>query len=351
METSTPITQNPLMQRQRTSDKMITSLRFFIVIVLALVSVKIGATTIVIVNGDGAGEGFNSNQPVSAVPGNSATTLGQQYLNVFLAAADFWESKIDSSVPIRMDASIDPLICTATGAQLGGAGPNNGFFNFSGAPKTSTIYPSALANSLAGQDLDPTDNDLTAVFNSLLNGNPSCLGGIRWWLGIDSPAPSGTISLFDTVLHEIGHGIGFLTFTSANGTRPLNLTDAYADNLFDLSRNRAWPALSNAQRAASSTNTGNLVWRGANVEARAGVITGGRRQGSLRMFAPSPFQQGSSVSHWDTALSPDELMEPFATPTSNSCATILALKDMGWKTRNECGRPVVAPILPLLLDD
>ncbi len=49
------------------------------------------------------------------------------------------------------------------------------------------------------------------------------------------------------------------------------------------------------------------------------------------MFAPRSFQQGSSVSHWDTSLSPDELMEPSATPTSDDRSTVQLLKDIGWR--------------------
>jgi len=313
------------------------------------------ATTITIVNTDGPGEGFNSSASVAPVPGNSATTLGQQYMNVFEAAATYWEGKVDSNVVIRVEAAFDPLICTATGAQLGGAGPVNAFVNFPNAPRTNTIYTVAQANSLAGEDLDPGFNDIGSVFNSRLNGNASCLGGIRWWNGIDSPAVSGTISLYDTVLHEIGHGLGFLTFVNANGQRLANFNDTYMLNLFDVGQNRSWAAMNDSQRRSSAISNGALVWNGPNVAADAGVFTAGRNSGFLRIFAPNPYQPGSSNSHWDTVLGPNELMEPFATPTSNSCATILAFKDMGWNTRNECSDGNDASAMPsifiLLLDD
>ena len=194
---------------------------------------------------------------------------------------------------------------------------------------------------------------MQAVFNSLLDGNSSCLGGTRWWLGINSPAIPGTVSLFDTVAHELGHGLGFATFVDSDGRRISNglssFNDVYMLNLFDLDQNRAWADMSDAQRAASSINTGRVIWSGANVASNAEVFTGGRSNGSLRVYAPNPYESGSSISHWDTTLSPDELMEPFATRVFNACATILALKDMGWRTKNECidsnGRPVFIPCL------
>jgi len=323
--------------------------------VSVLFATQVSATTIEIVNQDSAGEGFRSTQPVSPVPGNSATTLGEQFLNVFEAAAGVWEKRIDSPVTILIDAALDPLPCGPTSGVLGAAGPQAAFINFPNAPRSNTIYIVAQANSLAGEDLDPGASDIGATFNSQL-GTPGCLTSISWWLGINSPAPAGTISLFDTVLHEIGHGVGFLSLVSPEGQRLADLNDAYSLNLFDVSRGLPWTALSDAGRRASSRNNGGLVWNGNNVGAGAGVITGGRTNGRLRMFAPTTFNPGSSVSHWDVALSPDELMEPFATQTSSGCATVLALKDMGWRTMNECdplspGRPTIAPLLNLLLEE
>ena len=47
-----------------------------------------GAATITIVNGDPAGVGFNDATVVAPVGGNTGTTLGQQRLNAFQAAAN-----------------------------------------------------------------------------------------------------------------------------------------------------------------------------------------------------------------------------------------------------------------------
>ena len=52
------------------------------------------------------------------------------------------------------------------------------------------------------------------------------------------------------------------------------------------------------------------------------------------MFAPNPVQFGSSVSHWDTALNPDELMEPSATPFIVDTLTTEAFYEMGWQEPN-----------------
>ncbi len=322
---------------------MVQFLKIFLLTSAVSLSSIAHAANIRIVNTDGPGEGLNSNAQVAPVAGNNGTTLGQQYMNVFRAAAQFFGSRLNSNVEIRLEAAFDPLRCTESSGQLGGAGPLNAFVNFQNAPRRNTAYVGALADALAGRDLDPGGNDIGAVFNSRINGNADCLRGSRWWLGINSPAPARTISLYDTVLHEIAHGLGFLTFVDEDGVRLRSsqgtaFNDAYMLNLFDVVQNRNWAAMTDAQRSQSSLNNGSLVWSGQNVDRGAGVFTGGRNgNGQLRVFAPRTYDDGSSVSHWDTAVGPNELMEPFATPTSNSCATLLALKDMGWRTQNECG--------------
>lgn len=319
---------------------------FFVAICVSSIS---SAATITVVPTDGPGEGFNSAQAVAAVAGNEATTLGQQYTNVFRAAADYYQQRLNSDVEIRIEASFDDLECDVDSGILGRAGPLNAFVNFQNAPNGGTAYVSALANALAGVDLDPGSNDISATFNSSLNGSESCLRGLRWWLGIDSPAPARTTSLYETVLHEIAHGLGFLTFVDEDGSllttqtgRPFN--DPFMLNLFDVLQDLRWSQMDDEQRMRSSLNNGQLVWNGAAVGQGAGVFTGGRNgNGQLRLFAPRTFNGGSSVSHWDTAVGPNELMEPFATPTSDSCATLLALRDMGWQTQNECAAAEPAP--------
>src|ERR1051325_6997239 len=108
----------------------------------ALTSSAFAKATINIRNPDAAGVGFNDATPAAPVGGNPGTTLGQQRLNAFQVAADIWGNTIDSSVPIRIDASFAALPCTATSATLGSAGPTRIFSDFDNAPKTNTWYVS-----------------------------------------------------------------------------------------------------------------------------------------------------------------------------------------------------------------
>src|SRR5262245_64609418 len=96
------------------------------------------AATIVVVNNDGPGEGFNDPTPVAPVGGNPGTTLGAQRLNAFQAAANIWGSLLSTSATITVSAAFDPLPCTATDAVLGQAGPDSFVRDFAGAPLPST---------------------------------------------------------------------------------------------------------------------------------------------------------------------------------------------------------------------
>lgn len=232
-----------------------------------------GAATIVIVNADGANEGFNDPTPTPPVGGNPGTTLGQQRLIAFQHAADIWGSILDSDVTIRVLAAFNPLTCTSTSATLGSAAAIQIFaFNdttFSELPLT--WHPVALANKLVGVDLVTTgssSDDLVAQFNSDLD-NPVCLGSIGWYYGLDNNHGSNS-DLVTVLLHEFGHGLGFANFINeANGILPSGLPDVYSTYTYDIDAGKGWNQMTNAERVTSSLNDQRVVWSGINVQAAA----------------------------------------------------------------------------------
>jgi len=312
-------------------------------IVLSAFATVTQATTIVISNVDSAGEGFNDQTPVSPVGGNPGVTLGEQRLKLFEHAAKIWEAVIDSNVTITVQSSFDPLTCSASSAILGSAGATTVHTNFSGAPINNTWYAGALANSLANVDLS-ANPDIAAQFNSDIDNNNSCLNNTNWYYGLDGNRPAGTIELLTVLLHEIGHGLGFQTFVNlGTGARFNNRNDAYMRNLEDHSAGQTWNQLTNAGRLASSTDTADLHWIGGNVTGFIGDYSAGVNQGHIRMYAPSPVEGGSSVSHFSNALSPNELMEPFINNglEAGPGLALPLLQDIGWLTFADA-KPVVA---------
>jgi hypothetical protein len=238
-------------------------------------SAPASASTFTLINLDGAGEGFNDATAAAPVGGNPGTTRGEQRLNVFRQACAIWGTILPSNVNIRVAAQFSALTpCDATSGVLGSAGAATTAVNFPGAPIANTYYPIALANKLAGTDLAPSTNDINANFNSSVD-DAVCLGSSSWYYGYDH-AKGTNVDLLTVVLHELGHGLGFQTFANLSTGAYLNgqYPDIYLRNLFDRSYGLRWDQMTNGQRAASATNTGNLVWNGTYVRNAAPQILG-----------------------------------------------------------------------------
>ncbi len=305
-----------------------------VLVMLWLASMSAGAATITIMNTNLPGIGFNDPTPAAPVAGNAGTTLGQQRLNVFIAAAAYWSNRLSSAVPITVSAKMLALSCTANSALLGSAGPTDFWSDFVNAPgvRAATWYPSALANTLAGSDLDTPTPEINAQFSTNLDNNPACLGGIHWDYSIGGIAPANTLSFYQTVLHELAHGLGFLTVVSSStGALAQGQDDIFEIFLEDHSTGKTWGQMTNSQRATSAKDTGDLHWTGPHVVAASSALSTGRHpSGHVQMYAPNPLQSGSSISHWDTTVTPDEMMEPFATTNPHDLLTTHLLNDIGW---------------------
>ncbi|UCF06228.1 MAG: hypothetical protein JSV33_04160, partial [bacterium] len=292
------------------------------------------AATFNIINLDSAGEGFNDPTPVAPVGGNPGTTLGEQRLNCFIRAGQIWGAILSSDVTIDIDANMDPMFCNATSAVLGSASPNTVHRNHSGAPLTATWYVQAEANSHAGVDLSPSYSDGAMTFNSNLNGDPGCLGGLQWYYGFDESPPGNDIDFVTVLVHEMGHVLGFLTLISSTGELFAGGHDAYERLMyFDGATPPDYPSMTDAQRAAGNIGDPNLVFDGyyTNLEAAAIPLTVGLVNGRTRLHGPNPFESGSSLSHFSNDLVPNQVMEPYYTgPDHTPQLDPQLMKDIGW---------------------
>jgi PA domain len=223
------------------------------------------AATIVINNLNAPGVGFNDTTPAAPVGGNTGTTVGAQRLIAFTYAANLWGATLTSNQPIIINAQFSALTCTATSAVLGSAGATNIFANFVGAPKANTWYSYALANKISGV-YQGTANaaQINANFNSNL-GQTGCLTGTFFYLGLDGNHGTN-VDFVEVLLHEMGHGVGFQTFTNGstgafNGSFP-SIWDHY---LFGVTAGKAWKDMTAAERVASAISLDKLVWTGPGV--------------------------------------------------------------------------------------
>lgn len=327
--------------------RKISSAKILPVVTLVIMTIfcpQIGhsAATIAIINKDGPSEGFNDPTPFTPVGGNTATTLGAARLNAFQHAANVWGGLVNSAVVIIIDATFDPLYCDATSATLGSSYVPMWFASFPGA-LNKTLYVQALANALINNgDQDPNSADMVINFNSNL-GQPGCLTGHFFYLGLDGQLQSPSqIDFVSVALHEITHGLGFTTTVNrATGEKAkiggIEYDDVYMKSLEQHGGNPPlWPDMTNAQRKASAIDEPNLHWVGTDVQAGYPTIplsagTGPGTPLHVRMHAPNKIQSGSSVVHWSTALLPDPIMEPYHTTTNHiPDLEICLLSDIGW---------------------
>jgi hypothetical protein len=254
--------------------------------VLALTTFAFGGATVTVINANAAGVGFNDPTPAAPVGGNSGTTVGQQRLVAFQFAANIWGANLDSTVEIRVSAQFTALSCSASAGVLGSAGAAGSISNFPNAEFTGTWYPIALANKRAGTELGVANSaHINANFNSNV-GTPGCLENSAWYYGLDANEPTGQINLVAVVHHELGHGLGFSLgpTSSSTGQRAQGQPSIYERNLLDVGTGKNWLDMTDAERASSAVNTGNLVWTGAQVLAAAPTVLSGSPQ--LQLTAP-----------------------------------------------------------------
>jgi PA domain-containing protein len=321
-------------------------------LLLAVNAPAFGAANIVIVNVNAPGVGFNDPTPVAPVGGNPGTTRGQQALNVFQFAADVWGSILDSPATIYIQAAFVPLSCTPTSGTLGSAGTIQVFSNFPGREYDNTWYHVALANKLAGSDLNPgpngtTSDDIQAFFNSNL-GTAGCLTTTNWYYGLDDNH-GNLIDLATVLLHEFGHGLGFATFVSkTTGANFAGLPDIYGTYTMDNTTGKHFPQMTNAERVAAILNTNHLVWDGLHVTLDApGILQFGvplvtvnvpASLGTMRVgaatFGPaltSPGVTGDVVLALDPADGAGPSTTDACSPLTNAAAVAgkIALLDRG----------------------
>lgn len=256
----------------------------FVFIALSGGNTFAGPAQIVVVNINAPGVGFNDPTPAAPVGGNTGTTRGEQRLIAFEHAADIWSARLDSNVPIRIRAQFTPL----GAGVLGSAGPVSVVRDFPNAPLAATWYHVALANKLAGVDLLPANDDINANFSTNFN----------FYLGLDNNHGAQP-DLVAVLLHEFAHGLGFSQFSNLNtGALFSGFPDAYNSKLLDLTTGLLWNQMSNAQRAASATNFGRVVWTGSFVTAGVPSVLVFGSPGVLVATPPAiagPYQFGTAA--------------------------------------------------------
>ena len=301
--------------------------------------------------------GTNNNANTSVPPppmqqlfrnGSSLTTGPSQFIvtydgftdeamAAFQYAVDIWNSLIRSPVPIRIDASFinldgfedDTII-------LGGARPTG----WKSSGSLDLWFPEALADKRAGRDLTDDEPDIITRFNSHEDAN--------WYFGTDGNTPAGKMDFVSVVLHEIAHGLGFISFASVevrgfgrftfSGGTIGKLRDSTPDipYIYDFFVENgsektimSFPDPSYALETQFTSN--DLFWNGQKgVEANGGIRP--------YLYAPSSWSEGSSYTHLDETAFPTGTLNALMTPYQDKQEAthqpgpiaLGMLEDMGW---------------------
>lgn len=253
-------------------------------------------------------------------------------------AAAIWGGILVSDVPIKVTVQ-----WLAMGGNALGVTFPNGRKDFASAPVPATWYATALANSIAGTELNPGEDDINVYLNASTN----------WYYGTDGNTPAGQYDLVSVALHEIGHGIGFVGLAKKVGSEgsfgllqssdfaPLITTFPWPQQdtlpgIFD--RFLRAPTLEllvdvpNPSVPLGSFLTCNqLRWSGS-----FGLVGSGGAD--IRIYSPATFALGSSCVHLNETTYPagnaNELMTPFSSAGHANhwpgpiCIGIL--QDIGW---------------------
>jgi hypothetical protein len=245
--------------------RLIVAALAFSILMASAVSVA-AQGRILIFNNNLPGVGFNDPTPAAPVGGNPGTTLGQQRANVFLRAAAIWEAKLRPKNDILVVAQFVALGPNV----LGSAGAIAVFRDFPGAELSNTWYPVALANQMAGVDLAPCGTPpVIGCFDILANFATT----FNFYMGFDNNEGPGQQDLLVVILHELGHGLGFANFVNeTTGTLLSGRPDVYSQYTLDVTTDKIWNLMTNAERQASAINVRKVSWNGVNVNAAVPAV-------------------------------------------------------------------------------
>ena len=212
------------------------------------------------------------------------------------AAIDIWSANFASTVPITVDAT---WARSSSPGVLGSARPGNYFSNFANTPDPVLWYPSALANAISGTDLDKRNPEIIIQANSAAN----------WDQRNDHAPTTSEYDLTSVFIHELGHGLGFLSTDSYDNFYKYGILEQPTpfDAFTQTPDGRRLSDLPSPSIDLGVALTNTLVWNGPlGVAANGGV--------KPKLFTPTRYEAGSSVSHLDESTFSSSGLDAVMTP-------------------------------------
>lgn len=297
---------------------------------------------------DPQGAGFYDQTPLTdqvARGDISGRTLGEVRRRAFQNALDLLEGLIRTSNNngIRIQASFEDL----------GGGDERGRIILAGAQAAGFIVveeplvpggvltlPVALAEHLLARELNGNEVDVEIYFNERA----------PFSYGTGFTEPLGYVNFTILVAHELLHGLGFSDSIRKDGSfEQIQLQDGstvtaigpYDLNLYSESEEELLVHLSRSERQEAITSVDGLLWDGTlggQFAPSCAQLMGEAlmdeypqavdSEGKPRLYAPRPYEQGSSVAH--LAEASRDLIKPTYDGVEHYGFTLGMLLDMFW---------------------
>lgn len=308
------------------------------------------ATEFIPVYTDARGEGFYDETPMTdnvARGGTRGSTLGEVRRNAFRNALDILEGliRIDNSLGIRVQASFEDLGGENAGGRIILAQAGAADFRF--LPESPLLprgeflaLPIALAEHILERELNRNEADVEITFNER----------VRFYYGQEFGEPPRHVDFTIITAHELLHGLGFSELIEKDGSFPeVELEDGtigpaislYDLNLYSENEEELLVDLSRSERQEAITSGNGLLWDGTlggQFTPSCAQLMGEAlmdeypqavdSEGRPRLYAPEPYETGSSVGHLVEASR--DLMKPSYEGAEHWRFTLGMLPDMLW---------------------
>lgn len=259
-----------------------------------------------------------------------------------------WSQYLNSPVPIKVNVYYANLF----GSTLGVTIPN-GRRDFPSAPLDSVWYPTSLANMIAGTELNPGEADMDIYID---NTQP-------WYFGTDGNPSFGQYDFVSVVLHEIGHGLGFLALCNVRDTIG-SFGDVTLADISPIVPSFPFPDLQGKHSVfstflvnGSGQDLGDTLlfpnpsvlladeFTSNSVYFNGPLAFVQNSSANVRLYAPAGWEAGSSLQHLNESTfpsgNPNTLMTPFISAGqvthSPGWLTIAMLEDIGWNANHDVG--------------
>ena len=253
----------------------------------------------------------------------SYTGFSADAITAFEFAMTIWENSIESTVPVTINAEFIDLPSDVTASTA-----PNGYFTISGVGVPNTLYPRALAEAIQGSEIGGSGSlDLTVSINDEIN----------FYYGLDANPPVDQIDFVTLILHNLGHGLGFIGFGITDGTTgSIRDSETGFPSIFDtFVENGSGTAILSFSDPSTDLHaqltSDDLFINGSNATS----VNSGNEP---KTFAPNPFDFFKSYEHWDSAVfppsNPNSLMTETVAPGQANHnpgdVTLGFFEDMGW---------------------